>query len=113
MVTRYAFCHDQAAKVAAHKTAKRHLRKVAKCLGITLQPGDLRTSPGGPIIWGESILHTDRVYVQVEPSREHVLVRTVRGRGDYTGGRNCYIPLALLSKPEVFAAHLQSILELA
>lgn len=112
MTVRYAFCHDQDAKQRAHATAKKHLRKVAKCLGVTLQPGDVRTNPGGPIIWGESMLHTDTLYVQVDPSREHVLVRTVTSRRDYTGGRNCYIQLALLSKPEEFAARLRATLGL-
>ena len=57
------------------------------------------------------MLHTDTVYVQVEPSREHVLVRTVTSRRDYTGGRNMYIPLALLSRPAEFAVRLKVALD--
>jgi len=109
VITRYAYCHDERAKKAAHARARTLLRQVATHLGQTIQPGDVRTNPGGPIIWGESMLHTDKVYVQVEPSRDQVLVREVKGRTDYTGSHNRYIPLSLLSHPKEFAARVAEV----
>jgi len=42
-----------------------------------------------------------------------VLVRTCKGRKDYCGGRNNYLPVSLLlSNPEAFAAKVASIVKM-
>jgi len=58
--------------------------------------GDIRFNPGGPAVSGEVTLHTDHVYVQFsgdfhnDPSLG-VMVRTCKGRKDYSGGANNWV----------------------
>ncbi len=104
MTVKYSYCYDDQKKKAAHAKLRTQLRKVARALGVHIGPAMLRTNPGGIAVWGETTLHTDDLYIQADPSREEVLVRTCRGRADYTGGRNRYVSLAWLYKdPAEFA----------
>ena len=54
---------------------------------------------------GETILHTDTLYVCVEPGTcmgpgFEILFRTCKGRKDYTGGGNNFARLSLLDDPK-------------
>lgn len=100
-----SYCYDEPAKKAAASKFKTALRKVAKALSLTTEQYDLRFNPGGIAVWGEVTLHTDTVYIQASKGYDMgVLVRTCKGRKDYTGGRNNYLPTKLLlSNPEEFA----------
>jgi len=104
MTVKYSYCYDDQKKKAAHAKLRTQLRKVARALGVTLERGMLHTNPGGIAVWGETTLHTNDLYIQADPSRDGVLVRTCKGRTDYTGGRNCYVSLAhLMRDPAEFA----------
>ena len=107
----YHFCYNNDAKKRAHAKTRTQLRKVARALGVTIETGMLRTNPGGLAVWGETTLHTDALYIQVDPSRDEVLVRTCQSRRDYTGGRNRYISRAqLINRPETFARLVTEVL---
>ncbi len=93
----YRYCYDEVGKSKAHATDKTLLRAVAKALH--LNPGDyeLRANRGGVAVWGEVTLHTDRIYIHVTRGNDcGVLVRSCKGRRDFTGGVNRYLPYALL-----------------
>ena len=57
---------------------------------------------------GEITLHHAAVYIQVSQSAlgggMGILIRTCRGRRDYTGGTNNWAPLALLDDVSALAA---------
>jgi hypothetical protein len=107
----FSYAYDDAAKKATASRFKTALRKVAKALGLTKEQFDLRFNPGGIAVWGEVTLHTDTLYIQASKGCDMgVLVRTCNGRKDYCGGRNNYLPVALLlSNPEAFALKAKSV----
>jgi hypothetical protein len=107
----YRYCHNEAAKARWAATYRRQLRKVAHALGLVKGQYDLRFNRGGPAVWGEVTLHTDTLYVQASASHpERVLVRTCRGREDYTGGRNHWLSQeVLLVDPAAFAAQASEV----
>ncbi len=72
-----------------HSIARKFLRKVAEeCLGLTKGQYDLRTNKAGPAVLGDTILHTDKVYVSMGGLCGDVLIRSCKSRKDYTGGTN-------------------------
>ena len=107
--------YDDEQKRSFHTTAKRCLKALANALGF--QPGsfDLRTNAGGIAVSGEITLHTDHLYVQVsQPATgadTGVLIRTCKGRKDYTGGRNHFAPLSTLDRIDVLATLCRAILQ--
>jgi hypothetical protein len=107
----FSYAYNDDAKKVADSKFKKALSKVAKALGLTKEQFDLRFNPGGIAVWGEVTLHTDTVYIQASKGHDMgVLVRTCKGRKDYTGGRNNYLPVALLlSNPEEFAQKIRYI----
>jgi hypothetical protein len=70
------------------RLAMRFLNEVAILLDAT--KSDIRYNAGGIAVSGEATLHTNSVYVQISSIEYGVLVRTVRGRKDYTGGHNTW-----------------------
>lgn len=106
------YCYNDPAKKAAASKFKSALRKVAKALGLQAGQYDLRFNPGGIAVWGEVTLHTDTVYIQASNGHSlGVLVRTCKGRKDYTGGRNNWLSTSLLlSNPEMFAQSVKNVL---
>src|SRR3546814_14054234 len=58
---------------------------------------DLRSNQGGIAVSGEITLHHEHVYVQVcQPATgadSGILIRSCKGRRDYTGGPNNFAPL--------------------
>jgi hypothetical protein len=87
------------------------LRKVAQHLGLRADQYILHSNPGGPGVWGEVILHTDKYYLQASQDQSDLglLVRSCKGRKDYTGGPNQWVPFTLLERPQELAAMLKAL----
>jgi len=65
------------------------LRKVVKILGLSKGTYDIRYNQAGIACSGDAILHSNTFYVLFNlDSFPWVLVRTCKGRKDYTGGVN-------------------------
>lgn len=71
---------------------KRDAMAVGRALsGLLASQADVRWNPGGIAVSGEVTVHGDHVYVMISADVDvGALVRTCRGRKDYTGGRNQY-----------------------
>ena len=108
MIIRY--CYDETAKQRKAWEYRSKLRKVAHELGLAKGQYDLRFNPGGIAVWGEVTLHTDSLYIQASYGCDlGVLVRTCKGRKDYTGGMNHWFPFSMLTCPTEFAVRARSI----
>jgi hypothetical protein len=97
----YAACSfEPERKRRFHATARARLRKLAVELRLPAGTYDLRSNQGGVAVSGEVILHHEKFYVHVsQPATRAdtgILIRTCRGRRDYTGGANHFAPLSLL-----------------
>lgn len=105
--------YDPEHKRAFLATARARLRRLAVEFGLTPGSYDLRSNAGGVAVSGEVTLHTDAVYVQVcQPATGHdtgILIRTCRGRRDFTGGPNHFVPLALLDEVPALAARVRQV----
>lgn len=115
MTNWYARCaYSPETKQRFHTAARRRLRRLATALGFLPGSFDLRSNPGGIAVSGEITLHHDDVYVQVsQPATgadSGILIRTCRGRRDYTGGRNHFAPLRLLDDEAALVAQLRAVL---
>jgi len=81
--------YDETNKARFKKEAMALLRKVVKILGLERGTYDLRYNAAGIACSGDATLHADDVYVSFNLDHsEWVLVRTCKGRKDYTGGPN-------------------------
>lgn len=102
------------AKRRFHSTARARLRELANELRLPTGSYDLRSNQGGIAVSGEITLHHDAVYVQVSQSAlgggMGVLIRTCRGRRDYTGGPNNFVPLAMLDDMSALAARVRIVM---
>lgn len=91
------------------------LREVARYLPPSHGPVDVRWNPGGPAVSGDLILHSDRVYLCIDPTmlygRNQVgYCRPVTSRKDYTGGPNHPLRLETIQQgPEAVAQVLRSV----
>lgn len=103
---------DPAKKVAFHQNAKKALRALAKELGLSAGAFDLRSNMGGVAVSGEITLHSDTLYVQASQSamgnEMGLLIRSCKGRKDYTGGHNTFAPLNLLNDAPALATLIRS-----
>jgi hypothetical protein len=81
-------------KKALGQAMKSVLRAVAKSEGWQTGEYDVRYNPGGEAVKGDGVLHGEDLYVSVSPdcAGPGVLVRNCRGRKDYTGGPNGWMP---------------------
>lgn len=106
--------YDAKQKRAFHHTAMVALGRLATMANLATSAGDIRHNQGGIAVSGEITLHTSAIYVQVAQwAIGHgmgILVRTVAGRQDYTGGRNHHFPLALLDDPAELATIVRAIM---
>ena len=67
------------------------LRQVAKHLGLPKGTFEVRFNPGGIAVSGDATLHGENIYITLNADMGlGVLVRTCKGRKDYTGGMNCW-----------------------
>jgi hypothetical protein len=111
----YADCsYEPERKRRFHGKARARLRNLAAELGLPAGSFDLRSNQGGVAVSGEVTLHHDRVYVQVsQPATRAdsgILIRTCRGRRDYTGGPNNFAPLALLDDIPALAERVRALM---
>src|SRR5262245_59002114 len=94
--------------------AKRALRRLAEALALPAGSYDLRWNEGGIAVSGEATLHHEKIYVQVMQSclgsGHGILIRSCKGRRDYTGGRNHWLPLDRLHDIDALARHVRNVL---
>jgi hypothetical protein len=87
-------------KAAFHRAARERLTALAAAMGWDADTYDLRSNKAGVGVSGEITLHHDAIYIQVAQCAPGpgmgILIRTCRGRRDYTGGPNNFAPLHLL-----------------
>ena len=105
--------YDDAQKRRFHSTARARLRQLAVALRLPAGSYDLRSNQGGIAVSGEITLHHEAVYVQVSQSAMGgdigVLIRSCRGRRDYTGGANNFAPPRLLDDIPALAEQVRRI----
>lgn len=96
----------------------RHARARLKALAVELRfpPGsyDLRSNAGGIAVSGEITLHHDAIYIQVcQPATgwdSGIMIRSCKGRRDYTGGANNFVRLRMLDDLPALADRVRSIM---
>lgn len=105
--------YDEAQKRCFHSTARSRLKMLAAELHLSAGSFDIRSDKGGIAVSGEVTFHHDRVYIQVGQfglsSGHGVLIRTCKGRRDYTGGPNHFVALAMLDDIPALAAAVRAI----
>lgn len=105
--------YDDAQKTLFDSTARNRLRRLAAELGLPNGSFDLRSNKAGIAVSGEVTLHHDHVYIQVGQSclgvGMGVLIRTCRGRRDFTGGMNTFAALAMLDDVPALAERVRRI----
>ncbi len=105
--------YDEAQKRCFHTAARARLPQLAAELRMLSGSYDLRSNKAGVAVSGEITLHHEAVYIQVSQSvlggGMGILIRTCRGRRDYTGGRNGWAPLALLDDVRALAARVRAV----
>jgi len=105
--------YDDVQKQRFHAAARARLRQLADALGFAPGSFNLRSNKAGVAVSGEITLHHEAVYIQVRQSAlggdMGILIRTCRGRRDYTGGANNWAPLGLLDNIASLAAMVRRI----
>lgn len=100
--------YDEQQKRRFHTTARSRLKKLAAELGLPSGSYDLRSNKAGIAVSGEITLHHDRAYIQVGQfgmsSGHGILIRTCKGRKDYSGGANHFVALTMLDNIPALAA---------
>ena len=89
------------------------LKKLAAELGLAPGSFEIRSNKAGIAVSGEVTLHHDRAYIQVGQfglsSGHGILIRTCKGRKDYTGGPNHFVALTMLDDIPALAAAVRAI----
>lgn len=105
--------YDEQQKRRFHTTARSRLKKLAAELHLPAGSYDLRSNKAGIAVSGEVTLHHAAVYIQVGQfgisSGHGILIRTCKGRKDYTGGANHFVALAMLDNIPALAAAVRAI----
>ena len=108
--------YNDPAKRSFHATGRARMRKLATLLGLPAGSYDIRSNAGGIAVSGEVTLHGEDIYVQASQScigqGMGILVRTCKGRRDYTGGHNGWLPLELLNDLETLARKVNAVRKL-
>jgi hypothetical protein len=112
----YASCaYNDAQKRSFHATGRKRLRALATVLGLKAGTYEVRSNRGGVAVSGEVTLHGENLYVQIcQPATgadSGILIRTCKGRKDYTGGPNNLLPLSWLDHTEALAGYCRRILD--
>lgn len=93
-------------RALAPEEARHRTRAGSRFLRRSLEQGRIAVS-------GEVTLHHDHVYVQVGQfglsSGHGILIRACKGRKDYTGGPNHFLPLSKLDDIAALAAAIHAI----
>jgi hypothetical protein len=109
--------YDGEQKRRFHSLARAQLRTLATELRLPSGTYDIRSNKGGIAVSGEITLHHDCIYVQVSQfartSGHGILIRTCKGRSDFTGGRNHFVALALLNDIPALAASVRAVTGIA
>lgn len=110
----YANCsYEPERKRRFLNAARAHLRKLAAELQLPAGSFDLRSNQGGIAVSGEITLHHERFYMQIsQPAIRGdtgILIRTCRGRRDYTGGANHFASLSLLDDIPTLAERVRAV----
>ncbi len=107
--------YNEPQKHLFHREARKRLLALAEALCLPRHAYDVRSNKGGVAVSGEITLHVDTIYVQVcQPAtgaNSGILIRTCKGRKDYTGGPNNLVPLSYLDNIEGLAGYCQRVLE--
>ena len=93
----YQSCaYNEPKKHLFHSEARKRLKALAEALNLPREAYDIRSNKGGVAVSGEITLHTENLYVQVcQPATgadTGILIRTCKGRKDFTGGPNNFAP---------------------
>ena len=112
ILTAFDSAHDVGVerKFAPHRSTAAALRKLAAQMGLAKGAYDIRSNKAGDAVAGDVTLHGEAVYVQVG-SPCGILVRTCKGRKDYTGGPNHFFAPTDLLTPETFAVKVCEVLD--
>jgi hypothetical protein len=107
--------YDDAQKRSFHATGRKRLNALAAALDFKTGTYDVRSNRGGVAVSGEVTLHGENLYVQIsQPATgadSGILIRTCKGRKDYTGGPNNFLPLSWLDQIDALAGYCQRILD--
>lgn len=108
----YRSCsYDGGQKRRFHAAARSQLRALATALCLPPGSFDIRSNQGGPAVSGEITLHYQDIYLQVAQSMiagdTGILMRTCRGRRDFSGGPNHFAPLSLLDDIPALATRVR------
>ena len=105
--------YDEQQKRRFHTTARSRLKKLATELGLAPGSFEIRSNKAGVAVSGEVTLHHDRAYIQVGQfglsSGHGILIRTCKGRKDYTGGPNHFVALSMLDNIPALAAAVRAV----
>ena len=96
--------YNDANKAKFKKSAMHLMKKLAVLVGG--QRGDVRYNAGGCAVSGEVTLHTECIYVSLNLGYDKdlgYLVRTCKGKKDYTGGRNTWFQYDTLKDLDMVA----------
>jgi hypothetical protein len=92
--------YDENRKKAFHRAARQQLKALAFFCGWPPASFDLRSNMAGIAVSGEVTLHHEAIYISVSQTRLGgdcgILIRSCKGRQDYSGGTNSFAPLDLL-----------------
>ena len=107
--------YNVAQKTRFHREAKVRLKALAHLLHLDTEDYDLRQNKAGSAVSGEITLHADHLYVQVTQTGgdnlNAILIRTCKGREDYAGGQNHFVPLSWLDQLPRLAAKCEAIMK--
>lgn len=97
--------YNAAAKRSFHATARKRLAALASELGLAPGTFDIRSNMGGIAVSGEVTLHSESVYIQASQGcgMTCLMIRSCKGRRDYTGGPNRFLPLSMLNDVPLLA----------
>lgn len=105
--------YDDEQKRRFHTTAHSRLKKLAAELHLPPGSFEVRSNRAGIAVSGEVTLHYENFYLQVGQfglsSGHGILIRTCKGRTDYTGGPNHFVALQLLDDISALAAAVRAI----
>ena len=100
------------------RSAASYLRHLAReHLDLAPNQFQVHINPAGVALWGDVSLYTDHFHLFLSPpgyisstaEGGQFYYRTVQHRRDYTGGRNIWRPLTLLTDPRKLADELRAI----
>lgn len=82
--------HRVSQKETFARIGKKIAREIAKLMELAPGTFDIRYNKAGSAVMGDLRLHTDSLYLTLEPSCTGLgfMYRSCKSRKDYTGGRN-------------------------